>query len=122
DTKQNFGGTLTGGLQEVSALLPLLGTEQCERHAGCALNKGFLYAAATPLSIFGSLGVVKMAFATLLATTTYSKFRGVRWLDDAGFSFKAAIFSLVTIEEETKEYGAEVRLRKLLEEQYINDP
>ncbi|KAF9259917.1 hypothetical protein L218DRAFT_630707 [Marasmius fiardii PR-910] len=70
DNKQNFGDTLSGGIQDISALLPLLGTEQCERHAGSALDKGFLYAAATPLSIFGSLGVAKTAYVTLIATST----------------------------------------------------
>ena len=118
--KTNFGDTLTNGIQNVSALLPLLGTEQCERHIGSALEKGFLYAAAAPLSIFGSLGVVKTAFATLLATITFS-FRGARWLDDAGFRTAGSVSSMVTIVKGGTEYGAEINLVKLLENQHIDD-
>ncbi|KAF9487843.1 hypothetical protein BDN71DRAFT_576037 [Pleurotus eryngii] len=32
-----FGGTVTDGIQDVTALFPLLGTEQCEEHVGSAL-------------------------------------------------------------------------------------
>ncbi|KAL0068378.1 hypothetical protein AAF712_004456 [Marasmius tenuissimus] len=117
----NFGDTLSGGIQEVSALLPLLGTEQCERHVGTALEKGYLFAAATPLSIFGSLGIVKTAFATLLATTTKT-FYGGRWLSDAGFGTTGSVASMVTLVEDTKQYGAEVQLQRLMKEQHIDDP
>ncbi|KAJ8092996.1 hypothetical protein PM082_011316 [Marasmius tenuissimus] len=116
----NFGDTLSGGIQEVSALLPLLGTEQCERHVGTALDKGWLFAAATPLSIFGSLGIVKTAFATLLATTT-KPFHGGWWLSDAGFGTTGSVSSMVTLVKDTKQYGAEVRLQRLLKEQHIDD-
>ena len=120
--KTNFGDTLTNGIQEVSALLPLLGTEQCERHVGSALEKGkgFLYAAATPLSIFGSLGVVRTAFATLLATVTFP-FSGAQWLHDAGFGTLGSVSSMVTIARGGAEYGAEVKFVKLLEDQHIDD-
>ncbi|KAJ8092991.1 hypothetical protein PM082_011311 [Marasmius tenuissimus] len=117
----NFGDTLSGGIQEVSALLPLLGTEQCERHVGTALEKGWLFAAATPLSIFGSLGIVKTAFATLLATTT-KPFYGGWWLSDAGFGTTGSVSSMVTFEKGTKQYGAEVQLQRLMKEQHIDDP
>ncbi|KAK1225500.1 hypothetical protein PQX77_011558, partial [Marasmius sp. AFHP31] len=117
----NFGDTLSGGIQEVSALLPLLGTEQCERHVGTALDKGYLFAAATPLSIFGSLGIVKTAFATLLATTT-KPFYGGLWLNDAGFDTKGSVSSMVTLAKGTKQYGAEVQLHRLMKKQHIDDP
>ncbi|KAK1234533.1 hypothetical protein PQX77_002256 [Marasmius sp. AFHP31] len=117
----NFGDTLSGGIQEVSALLPLLGTEQCERHVGTALDKGYLFAAAAPLSIFGSLGIVKTAFATLLATTT-KPFYGGWWLDDAGFDTKGSVSSMATLVKGTKRYGAEVQLHRLMKEQHIDDP
>ncbi|KAK1227988.1 hypothetical protein PQX77_008990 [Marasmius sp. AFHP31] len=116
----NFGDTLSGGIQEVSALLPLLGTEQCERHVGTALEKGYLFAAAAPLSIFGSLGIVKTAFATLLGTTT-KPFYGGWWLSDAGFGTTGSVSSMVTLVKDTKQYGAEVRLQRLLKEQHIDD-
>ena len=53
----SFGATFTGGIQNIAGFLPLLGTQQCEEHIGSALTKGYLYASATPMSIFGSLGI-----------------------------------------------------------------
>ena len=53
-----IGWTLTSGIQDVAAILPLLGTEQCSVQVSSALTRGYLYAAASPMSIFGSLGVV----------------------------------------------------------------
>ncbi|KAK1230841.1 hypothetical protein PQX77_006059 [Marasmius sp. AFHP31] len=117
----NFGDTLSSGIQDVAALLPLLGTEQCERHVGTALDKGYLYAAATPLSIFGSLGIVKTAFSTLVATTT-RPFYGGSWLDDAGFGTTGSVSSMVTLVKDTQRYGAEVQLQRLMQEQHIDDP
>lgn len=78
-------GVATSGIQDVSALLPLLGTQQCENHAFQALQRGFLYAAATPMSIFGSLGLVKAGFTVLWASSDYSWFPGPRSLRNAGF-------------------------------------
>ncbi|KAK1230904.1 hypothetical protein PQX77_005982 [Marasmius sp. AFHP31] len=120
-TPTTFGDTLSSGIQDVAALLPLLGTEQCEKHVGTALEKGYLYAAATSLSIFGSLGIVKAAFSTLLATTT-RPFYGGSWLNDAGFGTKGSVSSMVTLVEGTKRYGAEVQLQRLMKEQHIDDP
>ena len=116
----NFASTLASGIQDVAALLPLLGTDQCERHAGEALLKGYLYAAISPVSIFGSLGLVKAAFAVWLASITYPFFGG-RWLDDAGFSTPGSVSSMVTISKGTGRYGAEVAVERLLKEQNISD-
>ncbi|KAK7047311.1 hypothetical protein VNI00_006542 [Paramarasmius palmivorus] len=121
DKPPNFVDTLSSGIQDVAALLPLLGTEQCERHVGSSLQKGFLYAALAPLSIFGSLGIVKAAFAALLATITYP-FYGGRWLHDAGFATPGSVSSMATIEKGTGRYGAEIALEKLLKDQHIDDP
>ncbi|KAL0059380.1 hypothetical protein AAF712_013891 [Marasmius tenuissimus] len=118
---QNFGDTISSGIQDIAALLPLLGTEQCERHVGEALQKGYLYAAATPLSIFGSLGVVKTASTTFLATTT-KPFYGGSWLHDAGFATTGSVASMVILTPGTKRYGAEVQLERLMKEQHINNP
>ncbi|KAL0571912.1 hypothetical protein V5O48_010043 [Marasmius crinis-equi] len=117
----SFGDTISSGIQDISALLPLLGTEQCERHVGAALENGYLYASASPLSIFGSLGIVKTAFATFLGTTT-SPFNGGSWLHDAGFGTTGSVASMVTIVPGTKRYGAEVRLQQLMKDQHIDDP
>ena len=38
----------------IAAILPLLGTEQCSVQVSSANTQGYLYAAATPMSIFGS--------------------------------------------------------------------
>ena len=62
-----IGSTLTGGIQDIAAFLPLLGTEQCAIHVSSALTRGYLYAASAPMSIFGSLGVVSAGFRTLVA-------------------------------------------------------
>ncbi|ESK83601.1 hypothetical protein Moror_12050 [Moniliophthora roreri MCA 2997] len=121
DKSVSFGNTLSSGIQDVAALLPLLGTEQVERHIGSSLEKGYLYSAAATLSLFGSLGAVKVAFATWMATITYP-FYGGRWLDDAGFSTPGSVSSMVTIDKETGRYGAELRVQKLLEDQHIDDP
>ncbi|KAK7041405.1 hypothetical protein VNI00_009271 [Paramarasmius palmivorus] len=121
DNPSNFASTLANGIQDIAALLPLLGTEQCERHVGDALEKGFLYAAVVPLSIFGSLGIVKAAFAALLGTITYP-FYGGRWLDDAGFNARGSVLSMVTITKSTGRYGAEIAVQKLLKEHNIEDP
>ncbi|KAK1217381.1 hypothetical protein PQX77_019981 [Marasmius sp. AFHP31] len=118
---QNFGDTISNGIQDIAALLPLLGTEQCERHVGEALQKGYLYAAATPLSIFGSLGVVKTSFATFLAATT-KPFYGGNWLQDAGFATAGSVASMVTLSPGTKRYGAELQLERLMKEQHIKNP
>ncbi|KAK1224279.1 hypothetical protein PQX77_012818 [Marasmius sp. AFHP31] len=121
EPSENFGDTISGGIQDISALLPLLGTDQCEQHVGEALDYGYLYAAATPLSIFGSLGIVKVSFATLLATVT-KPFYGGRWLHNAGFVTTGSVASMVTLQRGTKRTGAEVKLERLIKEQHIDDP
>ncbi|KAL0059381.1 hypothetical protein AAF712_013892 [Marasmius tenuissimus] len=118
---QNFGDTISSGIQDIAALLPLLGTEQCERHVGEALQKGYLYAAATPLSVFGSLGVVKTSFATFLATTT-KLFYGGGWLHNAGFATTGSVASMVTLAPGTRRYSAEIQLERLMQEQHVDNP
>uniref|UniRef100_A0A0W0G9K2 Uncharacterized protein n=1 Tax=Moniliophthora roreri TaxID=221103 RepID=A0A0W0G9K2_MONRR len=78
----------------------------------------FKKGSSTPLSIFGSLGIVKAVSAALLATITYP-FDGSHWLDDAGFATPGSVSSMVTIAQDTGLYGAEAALRQLLDEQHI---
>ncbi|KAF5339051.1 hypothetical protein D9758_014096 [Tetrapyrgos nigripes] len=87
DSTGNFGTTVTGGIQDISALLPLLGTEQCEEHISSGLTRGYFYVAATPLSIFGSLGLARAAFKALVASIYIPSwnFHGAEKLADAGF-------------------------------------
>src|ERR1700761_2020765 len=80
-----FGGVLTSGIQDVSALLPLLGTEQCEQHTSSALERGYIYAAATPMSIFGCLGIIKAALKASWAALSFRHFHGPTHLSNAGF-------------------------------------
>ena len=42
-----IGPTLTGGIQDIAGVLPLLGTEQCSVQVSSAITLGYLYAAAT---------------------------------------------------------------------------
>ena len=109
----NIGTTLTGGIQDIAALLPLLGTDQCEKHVGSALEGGYLYAAAAPLSIFGSLGVVKIGISV-------RRWLGARILDNAGFKPVGTVAPLIAMDE--TRYMAETRLMEILKEKHIDDP
>ena len=82
-----IGSTLTGGIQNVAAILPLLSTEQCSVQVSSALTRGYLYAAASPMSIFGSLGVVRVTagFKTLLACFSVRDIEGAKILGNIGF-------------------------------------
>ncbi|KAJ7581948.1 hypothetical protein C8J56DRAFT_742804, partial [Mycena floridula] len=122
NNQPNFGDTLTSCIQEVSAPLPLLGTEQCEHHAGSALDRGNIYAAAMPLSIFGSLAIVKAAFSTLLAAIP-PPFNGAMWLNNTGFGNTGSVASLLQMNHDGQaEYVAEATLIKILDDQNIDDP
>ena len=134
-----FGGTITGGIQDVSGLLPILGTNQCEKHVGSALDGGYLYAAATPLSIFGSLGIVKAGVSILIASISLPKpslaftplpklsftssrqcWLGARVLNNAGFDLSGSVAALIGMKE--KRYKAETRLIEILDEKHIDKP
>src|SRR6202158_4788862 len=119
----SIGGTITNGIQDLAALLPLLGTEQCENHIGSALTKGFLYAAAAPLSIFGSLGVARAGFKTLLSATSIPrlKFDGAKILAAAGFKSEGTNLSLIMFDEEQEGYCCEKRLKSMMEELHVED-
>jgi hypothetical protein len=114
--------TLTSGIQDISALLPLLGTEQCERHIGSALTEGYLYAAATPLSIFGSLGMATAGFKTCLACFSIPAWNiaGAQKLRDAGFEAKGINFVLITVDKDHR-YITETRLTSLLHDLHIEE-
>ena len=129
---QNVGRTLTGGIQDIAALLPLLGTDQCEKHVGSALDGGFLYAAAAPLSLFGSLGIVKIGISVLISSISIPKFSisfrkfsinfsqdrwlGARTLDNAGFKPVGTVAPLIAMDG--TRYMAETRVMEILEEKH----
>ncbi|TDL16985.1 hypothetical protein BD410DRAFT_730619, partial [Rickenella mellea] len=113
-----IGATLTGGIQDVAALLPLLGTEQCEDQIGSALKDGYLCVAATPISIFGSLGVALMGFKVLIASinSKHWDFVGAKKLKDAGFRPCGAASQLIMFGEDKDCYLAELRLQAMLDD------
>ncbi|RXW12814.1 hypothetical protein EST38_g13041 [Candolleomyces aberdarensis] len=114
-------GVATSGIQDVSALLPLLGTEQCERHTTLALEKGLLYAAATPMSIFGSLGLVKAGFVVFWSSIDTRWFHGPTLLHDAGFT-PAGLGALLTCRSKNERdlYTAEDKLQRILAKKRIH--
>ncbi|KAF8983471.1 hypothetical protein BDQ17DRAFT_1316098, partial [Cyathus striatus] len=124
------GSTLTNGIQDISALLPLIGTEQCEKHIGSALERGYIYAAATPMSIFGALGLARAGLKTAIAGIHVSfgnsfTFCGATKLADMGFSASGSTLPLImSVEGEhgEKKYNhlAEARLDKLLKDLHID--
>ncbi|KAJ7573784.1 hypothetical protein C8J56DRAFT_839820, partial [Mycena floridula] len=89
---KSIGNTLVSGIQDISAFLPIIGTEQCERHIGSALDGGFMYAAATPLSMFGSLGIIKASLAVLCASIDS---RLAQMLSDAGFKLEGSAAAMI---------------------------
>jgi hypothetical protein len=119
-----LAGTLTGGIQDIAALLPLLGTEQCEYHVGSALTNGYLYAAVSPMSLFGSLGLARAGLKTFLASFSVHKWSivGARTLSNMGFKPQGINLPLIMIDPTDKDgrYLVEARLEKLAEELHIN--
>ena len=93
-----IGSTLTGGIQNIAAILPLLGTEQCSDQVSSALTRGYLYAAATPMSIFGSLGMVSAGFKTLVSCFSLGGIEGAKILGNMGFDPEGENLSLIMLE------------------------
>ncbi|KAJ6451446.1 hypothetical protein C8R45DRAFT_916601, partial [Mycena sanguinolenta] len=116
----SFGGTLSSGIQDISAILPLLGTEQCEMHVGSALrgggNGGYLYAAITPISIFGSLDAAKAAFKIMLASMPSF---GARILRHMGFDLSGDAAVMLSLED--SHFVAEKWLLDCLAKHHVRD-
>ncbi|KAJ7591801.1 hypothetical protein C8J56DRAFT_781077, partial [Mycena floridula] len=122
-TGDTFGGTITNGIQDISALLPLLGTEQCSTHVGSALTGGFLYPQASILSLFGSLGIVQTGITTLISSMSWNGRIGAKKLLHAGFMAVGTVTPLICLEPTLKErYLAETRIIELLDELHLNNP
>ncbi|KAJ7486503.1 hypothetical protein FB451DRAFT_998470, partial [Mycena latifolia] len=114
----SFGTTISSGIQDVSAILSLFGTEECELHVGSALRGGgrggYLYAAITPVSIFGSLGPAKAAFSIMCISL---RFIGARTLQHMGFEAKGDAVAITMPDGDR--YVAETRLLELLNKHYV---
>ncbi|KAJ7924511.1 hypothetical protein B0H13DRAFT_1495693, partial [Mycena leptocephala] len=108
----SFGTTLSSGIQDISNILSLLGTEQCEQQAGSALDGGYLNAAITSVSIFGSLGPAKAAFGIMVACLPF----GEEMLRAVGLEAKG--HSVAVIRRDGRRYLAETRLLQLLDKHY----
>ena len=119
-----IGSTLTGGIQDIAAFLPLLGTEQCSIHVSSALTRGYLYAASAPMSIFGSLGVVSAGFRTLVACFASGNIEGAKILGNMGFEPQGENLSLIMVEggkgENKGRYIIENRIDALIDELNID--
>ncbi|KAF7355984.1 hypothetical protein MVEN_00927800 [Mycena venus] len=109
--------TLSLGIQDVFALLPIFGTDQCERHIGEALESGFLDAAAAPLSILGCLGIVKAAIGILINSIDPIRNRPPyifgQWWRKAEFKLLGSAASMIEMVDEYQ-YRAEANLDKFL--------
>ena len=120
-----IGTTITSGIQDIAAILPLLGTEQCSVQVSSALTRGYLYAAATPMSIFGSLGVVIAGFKTLIACFSFGNIEGAKILGNMGFEPQGENLSLIMVEagkgkKNAGRYIIETRMDELITELNID--
>ena len=119
-----IGSTLTSGIQDIAAILPLLGTEQCSDQVSSALTRGYLYAASTPMSIFGSLGVVRAGFKTLVACFSFRNIDGAKLLGNMGFEPQGENLSLIMVEagkgKNAGRYIIETRMDELIKELNID--
>ena len=122
-SSSGIGSTLTGGIQDIAGILPLLGTEQCSIHVSSALTRGYFYAASAPMSIFGSLGVVNAGFKTLLACFSLGDIEGAEILENIGFEPQGENLSLIMLDGgkgEKKRYLIENRIDELIEDLNID--
>lgn len=113
---------LTTGIQNLAALIPILSTELCAKHVPKALQKGLLYAAAAPMTIFGSLGIAKAGFIALVASIDYPYFHGPTLLKNAGFhpSGMGKLFLHVKHNKHHL-YKAEDKLRTILNKKKVTE-
>ncbi|KAJ6530224.1 hypothetical protein B0H19DRAFT_1006361, partial [Mycena capillaripes] len=115
-----LGSVVTSGIQDISAFLPILGTDQCETHCCLGMDRGFWYVAAAPLSIFGSLGIIKAGLVTLIISIDVPGFRGPRLLQNAGFSPPGILKQLTYIlDDDDSIYVAEQNIRSLLRQNRV---
>ena len=119
-----IGSTLELGIQDIAAIIPLLGSDQCAEQVSSALTRGYLYAAATPMSIFGSLGVVIAGFKTLIACISFGGIEGAKILGNMGFEPQGENLSLIMVEsgkgKDSGRYIIETRIEELIKELNID--
>ncbi|KAG2184416.1 hypothetical protein INT43_000325 [Umbelopsis isabellina] len=59
DQPPSYGSVLSSGIQDISAIAALFGTETCANHTLECMAGGYMYAATQSWSMLGSLGLVK---------------------------------------------------------------
>jgi uncharacterized membrane protein YiaA len=64
---QSFGSVFASGIQDVTIVLGILGTEMCDGNAALTLSKGYLFPAACGMSLFGVLGLSKYHLKSFLS-------------------------------------------------------
>ena len=114
---------LVDGIQAIASILPLIGTDECSYQVTSALTQGYLYAATTPMSIFGSLGVVISGFLTLIACFSYGNIEGAKILGRVGFEPTGQNLSLIMVESgkgKDAPYIIETRINKLIKKLNID--
>jgi hypothetical protein len=117
-----LGSVFTNGIQDISAFLPILGTDQCEMHCCLGMDRGYWYVAATPLSIFGSLGILKAGLVTLIISIDIPKIRGPRLLRNAGFSPSGMLKQLTyVLDDDDSIYVAEQNIRSILRQHRVTE-
>ncbi|KAI8582071.1 hypothetical protein K450DRAFT_298107 [Umbelopsis ramanniana AG] len=72
-----YGEALSSGIQDISAVATLFGTEACASHLLSSISKGYIYASVSMLSMFGSLAAVKASAYLILPA---------EWLKNAGMT------------------------------------
>jgi hypothetical protein len=108
------------------SLLFSLCLAQCEAHGSSALTKGYPYIAATPMSLFDSLGLARAGLEMFIASSNFSFFnfniRGALMLSNMGFRPMGANLSLIMLDGNNKDkhYLAETRLDELLEDLHVD--
>jgi hypothetical protein len=82
------------------------------------------YAAASPMSIFGSLGVVSAGFKTLVACFSFGDIEGAKILGNMGFKPQGENLSLIMVEagkgKNTGRYIIETRMDELIKKLHID--
>ena len=117
--------TLIYGIQLIATLLPLFGIAECADQLSSALTRGFINAAAAPMSVFGGLGVVRVGFLAFLACFSFGGIEGAKILMKLRFmpEFEGDNLSLIMLEvegENTGHYVIETRMDKLIKDLNIN--
>jgi hypothetical protein len=115
-----IGLEVGAGVQHFSVFLPVIGAKQCSEQVSSALSEGYLKAAATPLSIFGSVGLIKAGFKTLLACFSFGNIEGAKILGKLGFKPEGENLSLIMVdgirENNKGRYVIETRMDELIKE------